>query len=318
MELRQIRYFLAVAKHRHFTRASAELNIVQPALSQQIRRLERELGSDLFDRRGGHVELTMAGRTFLEGAARVIVEVDLALAAMRQFSDASTGRVAIGALRTLAYAAIDFPSLLTDFSAQYPGVQVMFVEDVTSNLVTELRNGHLDVALVDAGLIDDASDLIIDPITVEDNVLLVGPDHRLAGRESCSLEDLAGEAFVRLGPESEARMRLVKLAEVLGFRPNFAFMASNLDLARTLVSRGLGVYFTHPWVTEREGPPVWALKLVPSAMETHISIARLRNGYRSAAVDAFLSFSWDKLHFRGPQPGERPSPPDLAREGATG
>src|SRR4051794_38773271 len=131
MELRQVRYFLAVAKHGHFTRAAAELSIVQPALSQQIKRLEQELGLELFERRTGQVTLTVAGAAFLRRAERILAEVDLAQAELRDLSSAASGRVALGAMYSLSSGALDFPSLLAGFSAQHPGVEVSFREGAT-------------------------------------------------------------------------------------------------------------------------------------------------------------------------------------------
>ncbi len=113
-----MRYFLSVAKHRSFTKAAAELFVVQPALSQQIKRLERELGVELIDRRGGQVTLTLAGITFKRRAEVILADVNIALSEMRGFSEATTGRVAFGAMYTLNGGAVDFPELFSGGSAQ--------------------------------------------------------------------------------------------------------------------------------------------------------------------------------------------------------
>ena len=209
MELRQVRYFLSVAKHRSFTRAAAELFVVQPALSQQIKRLEHELGVELIDRRGGQVTLTLAGMTFLRRAEVILSDVNIALSEMRGFSEATTGRVALGAMFTLNNGAVDFPNLFSGFSENYPGVQLRFREGSTDELLGLLRNGELDLALVDLSVVADASDLATDLITDEELVVLVGPNHRLARAGSLSIDGSGGRAFHSPGqrPDPHAQGR---------------------------------------------------------------------------------------------------------------
>ena len=305
MELRQVRYFMSVAKHRSFTRAAAELFVVQPALSQQIKRLERELGVDLIDRRGGQVTLTLAGVTFLRRAEAIMSDVNIATAEMRGFSEAATGRVAVGAMFTLNGGAIDFTGLFSGFSGQYPGVQLRFREGTTDELVTLLRNGELDLALLDLTLVGDPSDLSTDLITDEELVVLVGPGHPLAGNNYCKLSDLAEQRFIRLGPGSASRrLKLVNVAEAAGFTPQFSFHAGSVDIARALVSRGLGINVTHAWAGEGPGPPIVKVKLENAPLRCRIVLAQMRDTYRSPSVSAFLAFAWDRLHFRANRPAK--------------
>src|SRR5262249_51032722 len=111
MELRQIRYFVSVARHGSFTRAATDLRVVQPALSQQIKRTEKELTLQLFDRRGSTLALTPAGSAFLRRAETILADVNMAITEMRGFSEATTGRVAVGAMFTLNGGALNFPAL---------------------------------------------------------------------------------------------------------------------------------------------------------------------------------------------------------------
>src|SRR4051812_45392015 len=113
MELRQVRYFLSVARHGSFTKAAAQLHVVQPALSQQVKRLEQELGVELLDRRGGQVTVTTAGAAFLRRAEAILAEVNVATAEMRGFASATMGRVQLGALFTLSDGALNFPALFS-------------------------------------------------------------------------------------------------------------------------------------------------------------------------------------------------------------
>jgi DNA-binding transcriptional LysR family regulator len=303
VELRQVRYFLSVAKHRSFTRAAAELYVVQPALSQQIKRLERELGVDLFDRRGGHVALTTAGVSFQRRAEAIVMDVNVAVAEMRGFSTATTGRVAVGAMTTLSSGAIDFPTLFSRFSRGFPGVQVHFRESTTDGLLNLLRNGQLDLAVLDLEFVTDPSDLTVEPITDENLVVLVTPGHRLASEGHCRLEDLADERFIRLGLDTVERpMKLTRAAEQRGFKPRFAFYAGSVPIARALVAEGLGVHVTHPWVGEGHGPTVATLRLDDVSLRCRVVVAQIKDAYRSPSVLAFLTFAREALHFRGLSP----------------
>jgi DNA-binding transcriptional LysR family regulator len=299
VELRQVRYFLAVARHGHFTRAAAELNIVQPALSQQIKRLEQELGLELFERRIGQVVLTVAGTAFLRRAERILAEVDIAQAELRDLSQTASGRVALGAIYSLGSGALDFPALLAGFSAQQPGVEVAFREAATYGLLALLRKRQLDLALIDIGLVSDSSDLEVEPLASEDYVVLVSPRHRLAERESCSLADLADEQFVRLGPGLDLPGKFIRTTEAAGFRPRFGFHTTSVPIARGLVSQGLGIHLTHPWVGEGPGPPVVTVRLDPPVLRCSVALVQPRTAYRPAAVSAFLAYAWQQLHFRG-------------------
>ncbi len=299
MELRQIRYFQSVARLRSFTRAAAELHIVQPGLSQQIKHLERELGIELLDRRNGHVTVTPAGARFLRRVDAILTQVNVASAEMRAYSEAETGRVSVGAEYTLGAGAIDLPGLFKGFSDIRPGVQIHYTEATTQALVARLRDGQCDVALIDLGLVSNPSDLSTDLVTDEELVVLVGPRHPLAQREFCRLEELATERFIRMAPAPATRqLKLVRAAESTGFTPNFAFHAGSVGLARALVSEGLGVHVTHAWLGEGAGPPLVKVRIEGAPLTCRMVIAQLKDAYHSPALQAFLSFASDTLHFR--------------------
>src|SRR5688572_23970928 len=130
MELRQLRYLVTLADERHFTRAAALLHIAQPALSQQIRRLEDELGIALVDRTTRHVALTAAGERLVARARRVLAEVEAATAELSELSGIRTGRVVIGAMRSTG--PFDLSALLAAFHARHPGVELLVHEEPRS------------------------------------------------------------------------------------------------------------------------------------------------------------------------------------------
>src|SRR4051812_42958578 len=146
VELRQIRYFAAVARRRHFTAAAEAIGVAQPALSQQIRLLERELRIDLFDRTGRRVRLTPAGEAFLVRAERVLAEVASAQAEMAEFAGAVRGRVVVGTLPSLAEHQL--PRLVAGFHERHPGLELVLREERTANLMALLSNGEVELALL--------------------------------------------------------------------------------------------------------------------------------------------------------------------------
>jgi LysR family hydrogen peroxide-inducible transcriptional activator len=133
MELHQLRYFLAVARTKNFSRAAEQCHVAQPSLSQQIKKLEDELDERLFERTKREVSLTSAGEVFRQHAARVLEEVEQARNSMRDVRGLLRGRVALGALPTLAPYFL--PERLRAFAAKHPGIEVVVHEDTTGQLM---------------------------------------------------------------------------------------------------------------------------------------------------------------------------------------
>src|ERR1700730_11754656 len=136
MELRHLRYFVAVAQRKHCTRAAEELNLAQPALSQQIQQLERELGVALLERTSRRVRLTPAGEAFLSRAERILAEVEQAQREMQEFAGIKRGRVVIGALQSLD--AFHFSALLARFHSRYPEIEIILREEANEELLEHL------------------------------------------------------------------------------------------------------------------------------------------------------------------------------------
>src|SRR5690606_10595334 len=146
MELHQLRYFVAVARTRNFSRAAEQCRVAQPSLSQQIMKLEGELGEKLFERTKRAVSLTPAGEVFRRHAERVLDEVELAGESVRETRGVLRGRVALGALPTVAPYYL--PARLRAFAAAYPEVEVVVHEDTTEQLARAVLAKEVDVALV--------------------------------------------------------------------------------------------------------------------------------------------------------------------------
>jgi LysR family transcriptional regulator, hydrogen peroxide-inducible genes activator len=192
MELQQLRYFARVADLENFTRAAEACHVTQPSLSQQISKLERELGHPLFERLGRGVRLTAAGRKFRDRAIRILNLVDEARGSIADEPDA--GRVIVAAIPTIAPYFL--PAVLTRFAADCPKARVEVVEETTAQTLRLLHDGAVDVAVMALPLKDES--VQTEPLFTEELLAVLPANHRLAGRESICITDLSDEPFVLL------------------------------------------------------------------------------------------------------------------------
>ncbi len=239
VELRQLRYFVAVAEELHFTRAAKRLGMAQPPLSQQIRGLERELGVELFRRTKRHVELTEAGRAFLDGARRTLREAERAEADAARAARGEVGHLAIGFVGT---AAVDvLPRVIRGYRHRFPDVRLSLHQHTTAEQVDLLRAGTIQVGFVRLP-VHDAS-LVLDTVAREAVLAVVPEDHPLAGRGEIELGELAGDRFILfprpLGPGSHDR--IMRMCNAAGFEPRIDQEAVEMHTIAGLVAAGLGV-----------------------------------------------------------------------------
>jgi DNA-binding transcriptional LysR family regulator len=239
MELRQLRYFLALAEELHFGRAAARLNVVQPALSQQIRRLEDELGVRLFHRTKRHVSLTGAGAAFLQKAQLTVAHAGEAAAAAQ-----SAGRGEIGALSVgfVGSAAFNFlPELLKSFRQSFPAVRLVLQELTTTQQVAALRAASIDIGLLRPPIAD--GNIRIEVLAREPWLMAIPRSHRLGRRSRVGLQDFAEDPFIAtprdLGPGLFDQV--VGLCARSGFSPTVVQEAIQMSTVVSLVGAGIGV-----------------------------------------------------------------------------
>lgn len=194
MELRHLRYFVATAQLEHFGRAAARLAIVQPALSKQIRELEDEIGTPLFERLPRGVRLTAAGRAFLHEASALLAQIGLAAQHARDVGAGKTGRLRVGFVDTTIYHPA-LPRIIRDFRQQFPNVQLDLVQQTSLAQAELLRTGSIDVGFV-YHQPANVTGLASHPLFTERIVLAVPRTHRFATRHRVRLEELRDESFV--------------------------------------------------------------------------------------------------------------------------
>lgn len=286
MELHHLRYFVAVAHNGSFTRAARQHHVAQPSLSQQIRRLEEELGAPLFDRTGGRVRLTPVGEAFLPRAERVLAEVAAAVQEVQEFLGLRRGRVVVGT--TPISGSHLLPPVLAAFRHQYPEVTVTLLEETTVRLLDLTRRGETDVSLVTFPA--DDPDLEVLPLLTEDLLLAVPPGHRLAGAGTVALAAAAGEPFILLKEGMGFRDVALAACATAGFQPEAVFESSHMDTVQSLVAVGMGVALVPRMtaVRDRSPAPVFLELAAPRPTRT-LALAWRRDRYLPQAARAFVA-----------------------------
>jgi DNA-binding transcriptional LysR family regulator len=298
MEMRQMRYLVEVVREGGFRRAAATLHTAQPAISQQIRRLEAELGVTLIERGRAGAVPTPAGRAFMERAERILAEAEAARLEMQAHAGALTGTVRVGAWHS---SAPDVPGLVRDFAAHHPGVEILLREDTAAVMLDLVRSGELDVAVVILAEVLNLDDVTVEPVLTEPLVAAGAPDSVLAGRRRVRLGDLRDEPFVMFPPGSAMRGIVEQACAEQGFRPRIVVEAMGFTAARALASRGLGVALLPRSLPAEQGPPLAVAALTPTIRRTSALSWRARGALTPAAAE-FLATARDR--FRAPPAGD--------------
>ena len=284
MELRHLRYFLAVAEELHFGRAAARVRIAQPPLSQQVRQLEQELGVALFNRTKRRVELTPAGRAFLDHARAILAETERAKRVAQRAGRGEIGRLAIGYASS---ADLDIlPRVLRIWRERFPDVELELHALLTGAQVDALRRGRIQVGFV--RLPTEETNLVVESIQRELLVVALPEGHRLARRAQVRLAELADDTMI-LFPRHTAPEYydvFIGACRGAGFTPQLLHpgsMQTNLGL----VSAGLGVSLMPASIRNLRRAGVVYRPLAPPVPEVEMGMA-YRRDEPSAVLPAFL------------------------------
>jgi DNA-binding transcriptional LysR family regulator len=260
---RQLEYFRAVARELHFTRAAQALRVAQPALSQHIRRLERQLGVALFERDRHRVELTPAGAALLAHAERVLSDLAGVEDEMLGWAAGTRGRIRLGTARGLAGW---LAALLADYTARHPAVELELREESTADMLADLHTGRLDAATL-ATAPRDAEALAVHPLGTEPLVLI---EHDSSSGGSLRVAELDGRDLVRYSPGSAIRDITTAALAAAGAVPRVRFETREYATARALASAGLAAAVLPRSLAEAPGPPVHIIRLEPEPTWTPV------------------------------------------------
>jgi LysR family hydrogen peroxide-inducible transcriptional activator len=249
MEMHQLRYVAAVARTRNFSRAAEQCHVSQPSLSQQIQKLEDELGERLFDRLKREAKLTSHGEAFLHRAVRILEEVD---AAKREATDAKSlirGTLAIGVLPTIAPYLL--PDVLAAFTGQFPGVEIVVHEDTTARLLKLALACEIDFALASRPIHDERLELR--RLFSEELLLALPPGHPLTHKHTLSAKDLEGQRLIVMKEGHCLGDQVLGFCDRHNLHRHISFRSAQLETIQALVRAGLGISLVPAMAAQPEG-----------------------------------------------------------------
>jgi DNA-binding transcriptional LysR family regulator len=291
MELRHLRTIAAVARHGSFTKAAEELYLAQSAISQQIRRLEQELGVEVFRRTSRSVELTAEGRVILGYAQRVLAEVDGLHSELEELTGLLRGQLRIGGVYPTG--PYDLFGMLADFRAEHPGVAIHMVEDTQDGVLEALRADDLDCAFT--ALNPDAlgNEFAATLLWEEEIVVALPAGHPLCARGQVTFEELAAEDLIAYRENSALRRRLERTMAERGLEPRNAFICTEMGAVRGLASKGLGVAVIPRSIAEQPGPPIELRPIAPERLTWPVALVWRAARRQTPAGKAFLKLALD-------------------------
>jgi DNA-binding transcriptional LysR family regulator len=286
MELRHLRTIDAVARHGSFTKAGEELFLAQSAISQQIRRLESELGVAVFTRTSRKVELTAEGRVILGYAQRVLAEVDGLHNELEELTGLLRGQLRIGGVYPTG--PFDLFGMLADFRADHPEVAIHMVEDTQEDVLAALRADELDCAFT--ALDPDAlgNEFAATLLWEEEIVVALPPGHPRCAQPRVTFEELAAEDLIAYRENSALRRRLERTMAERGLEPRNAFICTEMGAVRALASKGLGVAVLPRSVAEQPGPPIELRPIAPQRLTWPVALVWRAERRQTPAGKAFL------------------------------
>ena len=284
MELHQLRYFIAVADEGNFSRAAAKVRVAQPSLSQQIRKLEAEIGQPLFDRLPRSVVITEAGRCLLEYARQILASIGDARRCVDELKGKIAGDVAVGAIPTIAPYVL--PELVVTFQEHYPDVTLHIVEDVTAGITRRVEAGELDIAL--ASTCRPSPTLRRESIGKEPLLLLVPERHPLAKKTLIEFDDLKSQRFLLLHEMHCLSQQVHHLLESRRLLPEVALAGSQLSTIANMVAAGIGVSIVPQMMVKHHATPgCVSLPFAPPVPERELNVLYNPLRFQSKAAAAF-------------------------------
>jgi DNA-binding transcriptional LysR family regulator len=291
MDISALKTFLAVAQERSFSRAAAKVHRTQPAVSQAIRRLEVDLGEQLFDRSSKSGTLTDAGKVLQNYGQRLVRMAEETESAMRELRDLRRGRVLIGANEAAVHTLLP---LVAMFRERYENVAIDVRRVHARQIPVEVQQGSLDFGALtfhptETGLLEV-------PIGTDELVLLVPPTHALAGRRQVTMEELAAEPLIAHNDPSPARERVLRLFEQRHISLRMVIALPSLDGIKRAVELKLGVALLprRCAITEIASGRLTALPVTGISRRRQVTLV-CRRAHRSHASDAFLAVAQEKL-----------------------
>ena len=284
MELRQLRHFMAVVEHGHFTRAAESVHLSQSALSASVRALENELGTALFERTTRSVIPTDAGTVLYPYAQRMLGEAQDAVAAVGRVRTGELGTLALGTVQT--FTAVDLPALLAHLHGRYPGIGVTLKEATTDELFDAVTTAELDLAFVALDARPLPSGLTALRTYREELTVVVAPDHPLAAVTEIEMRALQSCSFVDFQAGTGLQTTIESLFAAAGVHRHITFRVGDMDRVLDLVRYGLGVAVVPEPIAERSG--LRKIRMRPGNPSRTLALVGRTHAFHSKAAGLFL------------------------------
>jgi LysR family hydrogen peroxide-inducible transcriptional activator len=285
MEMHQLRYFVAVAQAHSFSRAAEACFVSQPSLSQQIAKLESEVGHRLLDRLGRRVQLTDAGRLLLDSAVAVLATVEDAKRRLKDDGNLAGARLILGAIPTIAPYLL--PIVLRQFEKQHPGVEMTFHEDVTRNLIEAVIAGDLHFAIMALPIEDDRLDFEV--LWTEPLLLALPRRHRLSRKKVITMNDLQDERFLLLTEMHCLGEQVLSYCRAHECLPHIACRAAQITTMQALIEQGLGISLLPESATRRSAHKgIVYRRLAGAGPSRTVAVIGRKHRYHSVAATHFL------------------------------
>lgn len=296
MELHQLRYAVIIAKHKNFTRAAEEICLSQPSLSQQITKLEEELGVKLFERNTRNVLLTSAGRTFIEHAQHILSEIEQIHHSMQEHTGLLKGKFIIGVIPVVG--KLKLSTLITSFQRTHPSLDINIIEGGSNVLFEQLCMSKIDVALLTPPSNQDTDMVDFYPLINDELVLVVHRSHPFTSKGVINLAETENEKFIFANITTGAYGIMMQACHNAGFEPQAACECSHVETVMSLISDGVGIaLFSSRVAYSQSNPEIGIVRLINSPSKSTV-LATLKRTHQLPAVTVFREFAleWIKSH----------------------
>jgi DNA-binding transcriptional LysR family regulator len=287
MDIRQLQYFIEVAKLNSFTKASESLHITQPNISRMVKNLEEELGTALIDRSTKQLQLTDAGKIVYEEGQQIEQIINRIAIKISDLMNVQKGRVRIGLPPIIG--AKFFPKILAEFHAFYPNITCELIEYGSKKVEQEIEAGNLDIGVVVLPVEESFYHSV--PFVDEEVCLLVHRDHPLADRTNVFLHELQLESFILFREDFTLHDRIIEECIRAGFQPTIIYESSQWDLIREMVATNLGVSLLPRTISEEVDPSIIRVVPIHPSIPWNISIIWRKGRYLSFAAREWIQFT---------------------------
>ncbi len=289
MELRQLEYFQMASRLRNITRAAERLRVSQPNITVAIKKLEAELGIQLFDRRQKHLALTPEGEVFLSRVDLALRSIQDAVLEINDYKQLQKGTIKIGIPPMMG--ACLFPKIFSSFQRQYSHLDVYLYEEGSMTIRSQLERDELDFGIIIIS--DTAATLDVLPVSRTQIMACVPCNSRLASQESVSADDIAGSKLIMLKEGSYLRELIHQMLVANGVTPNIILESNQVITIKGLVANNVGITFLLDFVAE-DSPGIQALPLTDPVF-VDVGLAWKKTRYVSKAAQSFIDFCKDNL-----------------------